>query len=55
MGGGQGKALHQRQTNDERTTNERRTTLTIILPRQDSQNPRANNLILGSVHFFNAF
>ena len=39
----QGKALHQPTTN-ERTTNERRrTTWTNIIPRQDSQNPRANN------------
>ena len=47
--GGQGKSLHQR-TNDERTTNERtnerrrQTTWTIIIPRQDSQNPRANKV-----------
>ena len=35
------KALH-RTTNNE----QRRTTLTIIIPRQDSQNPRANNCSL---------
>ena len=27
----------------QRTIDERRTTWTIIIPRQDSQNPRANN------------
>ena len=49
--GGLEKALHQRRTNDdeqttnEQTNDEQRTTLTIIIPRQDSQNPRANNTI----------
>ena len=40
--GGRGdkeKALHQRTTNDNE---QRRTTLTMIIARQDSQNPRAN-------------
>ena len=37
-GGTRKKALHQRRT----TNDERRTTWTIIIPRQDSQNPRAN-------------
>jgi len=37
-GGTREKALHQQRTNND----ERRTTWTIIIPRQDSQNPRAN-------------
>ena len=37
--------IEQQRTNDERTMNDerRRTTWTIIRPRQDSQNTRANN------------
>ena len=42
--GGPEKALHR--TNDERTTSDERTTWTIIIPRQDSQNPRANNTFI---------
>ena len=40
--GGPEKALHQQR----RTNDERRTTWTIIIPRQNSQNPRANNIHL---------
>ena len=41
--GEQGKALHRRTmtTNDD----ERQTTWTIIIPRQDSQNSRANKVL----------
>ena len=34
--------INDERTKDERTNDERRTTWTIIIPRQDSQNPRAN-------------
>ena len=52
--GGQGKKryIEQRRTNDDERR--RRTTWTIIIPRQDSQNPRANNTINQQINMFSA-